>query len=137
MSLDSWKEEFYRTPAVVASQGTWKECLEHSLTKWEGLREENKAKHDVEGTREIYETTLEPYYLSIDSHSCALCQKAVRLEYDNDSEDEYCVNCPLYKHLGYRCDAPDAPFARYVMEDNPKPMVKALKAALEKVLNND
>ena len=44
MSIESWKAEFYPTPADEASKD---QAIAHSLRKWEGLRKENLDRHEL------------------------------------------------------------------------------------------
>lgn len=136
MSLATWKAEFYPVPAISARESGWKDCLEHSILKWEGLLSENLTKHEVWRTpyRSIQGPDA-PEELYIDSDSCALCCKAklcdMLLDYPSHAW-EYCQHCPLAKHLGGPCDADtDKPFHIYSTTRNPQPMIDALKGALE------
>jgi hypothetical protein len=81
MSLDSWKKEFYKTPAYEVSK---RFALKHSLRKWRGLLYRNRKKHNVKFSGlEIYD---DDDGLTIDDESCALCQHYLHKE---------CKKCPL------------------------------------------
>lgn len=65
MSLETWKEEFYKIPAEECIK---EQALDHSITKWEGLRPENLQKHGLflDG-RTICQTGLTFYVREIQS----------------------------------------------------------------------
>ena len=124
MSLETWKEKFY--PEKPTKNMTKKAAIQHSITKWIGLRPENLDKHklelDVEG--DLLEDGK--YVFGVNSSSCALCRKY----YDDD--DRGCQKCPLFKVLdNERCDYDnDSPFVIYRNEHNPEPMIAALEKTL-------
>lgn len=138
MTLRTWKDEFYPVPADDPSIETDLQAIEHSLRKWEGLRYDNRAKHEISAQdymgRNYIEgedslgITLES--LNIDTSSCALCEKFY-------STEGICGNCPLYKEReGHRCDEWNSdggnnPYISWTSDVNPEPMIELLKAALE------
>ena len=71
MSLASWKEEFYPTPAYACPCD---QALEHSILKWTGLLPENLEKHKVFLDGQYLRDPESPNCaLRIDGDSCALC----------------------------------------------------------------
>lgn len=124
MSLQTWKDEFY---PVEASEVSKENAIQHSLAKWRGLTEENLKKHRVI----VKERCLEGKYnhhewITIDSETCALCHL-----YSNDIESD-CIDCPLKKYFGERCDNnDDGVYYRWVVHNDPHPMIEALERCLE------
>lgn len=121
MSIKTWKEEFY---LVDARDVPKEEALAHSIKKWRGLTPENLAKHDL---RRLGSYLHDDYgacaYFGIDTSSCALCT-----HYYSPGE---CYGCPLYQHLGARCDNDlDSPYGIFVGDGDPKPMIVALKGSI-------
>lgn len=107
MTKESWINEYY--PKDV-DEVTEAEAVAHSLQKWIGVRVKNLVNHGL---------TNPP--IRIDASTCALCE----LYYDKITG---CEECPLFKHLGYKCDAVemDAPWCAWLFADDPEPMIKAL-----------
>lgn len=146
MSLQTWKEEFYPISAqelVDKPNVTDAEIIQHSLTKWAGLRKDNLDRHGV-SLKKWADSQCEYLYLStpidhfhIDSLSCALCEKFVDPE--EGEHNEYgeelheCRNCPLYQHLGNSsCDATNrSPFGIFQNTEDPEPMIDALTQTLK------
>jgi len=89
MSIETWKAEFYPTPAEEAI-GSEEEALRHSLHKWQGGTPENLEKHG-----------LKAHELDDDGHmstrDCALCH------YTNTLKKNDCKRCPLTIHTGQGC----------------------------------
>lgn len=79
----------------------------------------------------MYVSTLDEYFV-INSSSCALCQKFLGLEKEDEKYDE-CRNCPLYQHLGNSsCDATNrSPFGIFQNTEDPEPMIDALTQTLK------
>ncbi len=132
MTLQSWKNEFY--PVKPSKRMSKKSAIEHSLRKWIGLMPKNLKKHGlVKCGKFIQEKSDSTTDLQINDESCALCVKFI----DNDPPDNEneCHKCPLCKSLGKPCDASvffeKSPYTSWSMLDDPKPMIKALKKALE------
>jgi len=98
MSIQSWKEEFY---PVEAKDVPKEQAIQHSIRKFEGLREENLEKHGV----------LDDHFVicnfgigdfTLGCSSCALC-----LLYLAKSQyvEEKCQVCPLFQvRGGVSCD---------------------------------
>jgi len=121
MSLKTWESEFYPVDAkTVARSGSAMKCLRHSLQKWIGLLPENLSRHAV-STREISATSL----------NCALCQFVAF--YNNAG----CNVCPLFVSLGNKlCHFVDgSPYRDWAINSDPKPMIDALKHAIEHFSN--
>ena len=127
MSLQTWEEEFYPESAEEAAERGEAAAVEHSLRKWEGLKEENRAQHGLEAySRSIVESAEPAKYLEIDEGTCALCQMRVG-----------CSPCPLYKARdGSACDRRrfdevKAPWNSWTDDRDPEPMIFWLKKAKE------
>jgi len=139
MSLNSWKKEFYPTPASKAKGK--KNAIKHSLTKWIGLRKKNLQKHDLvfayADSPAIYENNeLSSRHIKINSQTCALCV----LYFNGRGQDSdlmtnkkgTCFKCPLFQSLGNKCDGKfDRPYVKFMDSANPEPMIKALQKTLE------
>lgn len=134
MSVETWKKEFYPKPAD--SKMGVRGAILHSLLKWTGLRPRNMKKHDVQidmngdivHTRNIREIGNPMQWMEINSSTCALCQKFIERE-------GHCLHCPLYLHLGQRCDSITGryigPYVKWPRK-GAAPMIRALKATLKK-----
>lgn len=137
MSLQTWKDEFY---PVRAREVDAKDAVEHSLTKWRGLRQENLERHGVcirySG---VVEVTGVCEAFSLSASTCALCvrfyNESKESKEDDDDKGLACEACPLAKARGgYACDrytpeeeyAGDAP---YFQLPNPEPMIRWLEKA--------
>lgn len=93
MSLDSWKEEFYRTPAHEVSK-RW--ALMHSINKWTGLLRRNRRKHKVHlNGGELYDDVNDES-LRMNALSCALC-------HHHTESGGACKTCPVVKKTGETC----------------------------------
>lgn len=112
MSIASWKEEFYPTRADEAPHDrTEIEAIQHSITKWTGLKEENLRKHDLylDGNLQLtgIDDTVKPGLSAIKrqgiiaSEHCSLCMKFKN--YKGTQEKHCCELCPIYRRLGDTC----------------------------------
>ncbi len=120
MSLKSWKQEYYPTPAHSTRK---EEAVEHALRKWTGLLEENLQRHNVSsnGSPPLVEEKA-GLHLKIDADTCALCE-----HYQDVSAS--CCGCPMVlSDAVYR--SCDMLYKRWRVSLNPKPMIKALKQTL-------
>jgi len=124
MPLKTWKEEFYPVEANRVEGRL--EAIQHSLTKWVGLRGDNLEKHEL--FIEDGSIVGEDGDLTISSRSCALCQLF----------DEYrCAKCPLVAVRGTPCDVVadmveiTSPYSSFVAWDDPEPMIELLERALK------
>lgn len=120
MSLESWKEEFYKTPAEGVKKG---KALDHSLRKWEGLKKGNLRKHGV-GLESGSVFDQDGGCLDIDGNTCALC-----FHY-NRSFRNGCEGCPLViVRNGEGCDSgKDHPYGKF-LDGDPLPMLRLLRKA--------
>ena len=134
MSLQTWMDEFYPTPAQKFP--TELEAVEHSLRKWKGLTRENLEKHGVIhrgwNIRDDNDTRL-----LIDSTTCALCQRHTKDEEDFANCDKCIlkkVNVSEFDGQHYGCD-PAMPghdysiFYVFIVRSNPQPMIELLEKA--------
>ena len=127
MSLQTWEEEFYPEPAEAAAKRGEAVAVEHSLRKWEGLKEENLARHGLlESSHSISEAKTDQH-LEISSVTCALCLMT----------GVSCRPCPLYKARGgsacdrRRFDEVKAPWYAWTDDRDPEPMIFWLTKAKE------
>ncbi len=109
MSLETWKKEYYPIPADDPSlKGQPVACIQHSLTKWKGLRPENLEKHEVTDLLGDRCIKFGNNTLWIDGSSCSLC---CNYTCDMVGLDGGTQECPIQKisgdHCGsaYRCKA--------------------------------
>ena len=131
MSFNTWRNEFYPTSAAMSEKGN---AIQHSLTKWLGLRKASLEKHNVRLVKSMSTPCVKgrgrDSILHISEGSCSLCN--IYLFPDKGS----CSKCPLYKVLGNKaCAAPGGgesslPYDIFYNELNPGPMIKALREAL-------
>lgn len=131
MSLQTWKDEFYPTPATEDKSI----AVAHSLRKWEGLTLEHLRRHGLillKNTtcivnekdagvyaKEYYDENVTCDKLGIKRSSCSLC-----IAYNDN-----CSECPLGKS-GNTCDAEESPYEIWLKTSNPKTMIVALKELL-------
>jgi len=144
MSLKTWKAEFY---SVLAADVPESDAVQHSLTKWIGLRKENLEKHRVVlhqkllvgmGTVPFSEFT-DSFY--VDSESCALCIHHLKYGASNIGKTNGCSSCPLYQLRDTRCDRRKSglssgtigksPYEEFTISGNPEPMIEALTRCLD------
>lgn len=118
MTIETWKQEFYPTEADSTSKET---AIAHSLRKWVGLRPENLTKHGITNY-DLYTIQYKNERFDINGQSCALCSHFF--------SRDWCVNCPLHKHLGQDCDDENMPYSIYIASRDPEPMITALEALL-------
>lgn len=126
MSLQSWKDEFYPVDAeeLINDCPTLSEAIQHSLTKWIGLRKDNLTRHDVVlYTSPLYVIESLDGNLAVDGDTCLLC---LRYRYQ-------CVNCILFMVLGGNscCSDRNSPYQAFTYDSNPEPMIEALQKTLE------
>lgn len=137
MPIDTWKLEFYPTPASVARhlgangvEGPFMrrpaDAVRHCLRKWEGLTTENLCKHGLwAGGSSLYavENVFADYPLfHLGGSSCALCQMSSR------SGSNPCNRCPITVSRGTPCDDE---WEHFVICDDPQPMLDLLQSTLE------
>jgi hypothetical protein len=132
MSLATWKEEFYPVDADRVSEA---DAVQHSLTKWIGLRAENLARHAVT-MNQRYLADGSDDTLRIDGSTCALCE-----HYESESS---CSSCPLAQvRDGVRCDVEIegfddsrdeqySPWHQWDYNRDPEPMIHWLQKAKAK-----
>ena len=120
-----WMEKYYPIAASELANASPKECVEHSLLKWQGLvnAEEYGLLHD---RRQLIAPDNDTLILDIDVTTCALCHKY----YGDD-----CLNCPLAKLLDSACDQGENLYQRSL--GNPQLMVDALTTVLNNLENSD
>lgn len=102
MSLQTWMDEFY---PVEADKVPKDQAVQHSLTKWIGLRAENMERHGVYmRLGELREKgSGKCDVLDIDATSCALCHHHFVSEV---MAGKKCKTCPLAQvRNGYACDS--------------------------------
>lgn len=103
MSLKSWKREYYPITATKAAEKENSDAfvIEHSLTKWIGLRQVNRERHEVTNESAELKGRHNELALEINAWSCSLCARF----YKEKAEGSTCVECPLYKvRGGVPCD---------------------------------
>lgn len=132
MTLKTWRDEFM--PKMPTKRMTKRQAVEHSLRKWEGLTKKNLKKHGVFKSDWFIEDDNDD--VSIDANTCALCVKYFDAKTDIlDTHDDECRKCPLFKTLGEPCDGRsgsqvNSPYNIWRLQDNPLPMIKALRKTL-------
>lgn len=128
MSLKTWKEEFYPIEASKCPEG---QELEHSITKWKGLRLENVRKHDLSAN---HDTILGHYYeqpFSNNSSSCALCQKfSCQINPLPDAPNNI---CPIQKVTNHTCRNV---YWHYISFHDPEPMIMLLEEVKKKTISS-
>lgn len=117
MSITSWKNEFLgkvrKMPVDYA--------IEHALKKWKGLKQKNLEKHQL--TKDGGHVVYKGRRLHMGDENCTLCWL-----FRNDD----CLGCPLQTKTEEDCIGP---WAKWVNEDNPGPMIRRIQWAKRKLEN--
>ena len=147
MSFSTWKKEFYPVKAeTIAKKGSEVDIVQHSLTKWIGLRPKNLAKHGMKRVEFDLISEVDanfdewPYCdknsLSITDETCSLCQ---RYQYEEEDSDNSCETCPLYivrKNTPCTSCEKDkeriSPYSMFTVKGDPEPMIADLRRALRR-----
>ena len=124
MSLASWKEEFYPTPAYACPCN---QALEHSILKWTGLLPENLEKHQVFlEAHYLHDAESPNCALRIDGDSCALC-----VHYCAEGICRSEEACPILLVTGADCSRA---YQEFVYQGQASPMLDLLNR-VEEALN--
>lgn len=131
MSIKTWKKEFYPITAKQAAKMSLVKAVEHSIQKWTGLQGGNLKKHGLHSDHHTKWILDDNDNFCIDEITCALCMKFV-------AQSGNCKGCPLFESLGHRCDdsSKNPPYQQWTYNNNPAPMIKALRKALKWVEQN-
>lgn len=121
MSLKSWKEEFY--PCAANSKEAQEKPVTHSLRKWKGALPENLKRHGMRNNSCGDICSSRRGIFCFDSDSCALCIA---------SSEPYRVNCNLCHIKAATGNDCIDEFNRFVIEDDPKPMIELLEKTAKK-----
>lgn len=124
MSLQSWKDSYYPTPASEAAVSD-DVALDHSILKWMGALPENTENHEVSFTDGSIIEEPETTYLTFNDETCALCHR----HYKPHENEDCCKTCPLVKSGHQQCNSFSSPYQNSVCFDDPQPMINALLAA--------
>lgn len=139
MSLKTWKAEFYPKSAKRVSK---KGALDASIQKWEGLREENLKKHQIQlfAGKDIYlrekDTCRQLPHITRDI-TCALCTHYLQIK-GSWGEFADCTMCPLFQSEGKSCCEAQSAYYKTIQRlpswgvcslFNPATMIKALRKA--------
>jgi hypothetical protein len=135
-TLESWKKRYY---PIAAKDCPEEDALEHSIQKWEGLRQgvlqEYGLHRDASGLSLTVADSL-GNKLAINDQTCALCY-----HYTENNEEIDCLRCPLRAEKVRRRQDPDAfaddtlscdrEYSIWAAISNPIPMIELLRAAAE------
>ena len=148
MSFSTWKKEFYPVKAeTIAKKGSEVDIVQHSLTKWIGLRPNNLVKHGMKKVEFNLISEVDanfdewPYCdkksLSITDETCSLC-KAYRYD-DLTWISHPCENCPLHiVRKNTPCTLCEkgkeriSPYSMFTVKGDPEPMIADLRRALRR-----
>jgi hypothetical protein len=127
VSLNSWKFEFYPTPASDCKSGI--EAVEHSLQKWKGLTKKSLKQHGMRQWKDtLFYEPADPSdddMFSLDSDTCAMCE----IFFDGD---RLCDLCPIKLTTGMECSDDNSIYQRYIRTGNgARKMVAVLKKIRE------
>lgn len=128
MSIETWKAEFYRTEPSDCKK---EDAVQHSLTKWRGLTQENLDKH---GLRKVGpHLTDSKYQFYINDATCSLCFYYLKNNRTVvDAKYNRCSGCPIYLATGCPCDEGElSPYKMWLLGNNPSPMINLLENILE------
>ncbi len=137
MSLESWKQLYYPIPADEAAKFSPVEIIQHSLTKWRGLRTAARDNHNVwfnEANILVDATTATTgSHLTVTGLTCSLCSKY----YDHSADDEViaCRSCPLAQ-LGASGTDCFTEYRLWRTTHDPEPMIALLERALQTAQTN-
>lgn len=125
MSIKSWKEKYYPTPASAPT--TMLAALKHALRKWKGLYPSTLKEHGLKIGEET-ELVGEDGTFPVDTETCAVCS-FVNVD---------CRICPLYEVRGKKCDTPSSwnipsPYSSLTLYGDPVPMIGLLHEAIDLV----
>lgn len=135
MSAETWRAKYYPKPAsAFVEEGNpefldMKGALEHSLRKWEGLREGNMEEECVDAVSTgIYEDATGAVVVRVTMEYCALCLVAEHI--NGECNATMCGHCPIHKALGMACDdlhsGDISPWHTFLHSRDPEPMIDAL-----------
>lgn len=131
-----WFDKYYPVPASTMKRATMVECVQHSLTKWEGLKVAEKYDVTWDGFDLLWKDEKGRIkILEIDASSCSLCVKYLNKDAGIFNPDR-CTTCPLaIVRGGVSCDSTrdneqESPYALRVY-GNSGPMIRWLKKALK------
>lgn len=132
MSLETWKKAHYPVRAIDARIYEWSllKCIQHSLTKWRGLKPVALKRHGLilDGMA-IVEAKSDEHF-PITSSTCTLCQ--VFFEFTGFCEYSYIHpnrECPLIEE-GIHCDiGEDSPYNKFKWLGDVYPMIRLLERA--------
>ena len=127
MTIETWKQEFYPTSADTVTQD---DAIQHSLTKWKGLRNENLERHGL--TRSGCHITDSDLLFRIDASTCSLCTHYYK---------DMCEGCPIVAEQEETCDHDGdyggtgqyrtGQYQSFTMDGNPEPMIDLLERCLQ------
>jgi hypothetical protein len=128
MSIVTWRKEFCPIPAKKMVDADLQQAIEHSLTKWEGLREPNLAKHGLRRSKysswAVIDDNTGISHTVASARQCALCAKFLAAK---------CAGCPLNKHGSNRSlqsEGCNSVYNQWTCKSDPEPMIQALEKAL-------
>lgn len=135
---EEWQKKYYPTPASdIGKRASPLDLLDHSIRKWRGLSKAVLKKHGLSqavsqltGQWNRIESGPGRTILIVDAESCALCERYM---------GNGCRRCPLKIQLGRTCDDETttelSPYAKFIKLGKNRPMLKALIAARDRLLN--
>ena len=125
MSLATWKKTYYPRGAHLFSNNDISpenaiDAIEHSLTKWRGLRKAALDKHGLAKKLWMIREVDGDKAFSISSDTCALCQLTA----------VDCKLCPIFTALEFECDDDGMPYDIWQETGDPEPMILTLEDTL-------
>ena len=137
MSIKTWKEEFYSTPAADNASTPLK-AAKHSLKKWKGFTKENLAKHALRRKFYALYTKNGCKTMMLGGEDCALCHlgssEQTEQKWQHDIEEIYdgiCDYCPLYQATGQSCESVGSSYRRFLDGHEPDEMIANLEKAVK------
>lgn len=127
MSINTWKQEFYPTPAKALKDAPLEEALDHCIQKWVGLRPTNLTKHNLVATQlggSVRPVTGVVEHMVASATYCALCVKF----YKNG-----CNGCPLNKGGPSKEEGCYDQWQSFAFSGNPEKMIRVLRDAKRKL----
>ena len=128
MSIKSWKQEFYPITAKQAARKGDLAAIDHAYLKFRGTFPSNLKRHRCEKRK--CRVLFGDFEFCFSFETCALCVRNTETILDMPR----CGRCPLFVSGGVRCPGFGSAYREWEESNDPRPMLKALRAARKLVL---
>ncbi len=128
MSIKSWKQEFYPITAEQAARKGDLAAIDHAYLKFRGTFPSNLKRHGCEKWK--CRVLFDDLEFCFGHTTCALCVRNTGPAFDMPD----CYRCPLFVSGGIECSQDESAYREWEESNDPRPMLKALRAARKLVL---